>query len=171
MLTLPEIQASAVTMASAREARADAEKGLADALETKENHDKKAFELLRAYVQLSLAAFGAAGVFITQQSALGLPFFFAGVAFTVAGGFALLVIRIDRYGVNGSDPEGWLERGVIDGDETTLARMLATVTFFYNDRIKVSRAANVRKAIWLTRSMTLAGITPLFLAVWFLLGL
>lgn len=110
MLTFEEVEASEINPKVVREALAQAEKRLKDVLETRESHDKKAFELLRAYVTLSVAALGAAGFFLaSHQLSLGAPLFLVGAA------LAVRAIKAQTYGSVGSSPSMWLRRGVVDG--------------------------------------------------------
>lgn len=170
-MTLAELQRATINPEIAREAYAQAEKRLGDALDTKEGHEKKAFEMLRSYVVVSLAAFGAAGFCIRGgYTELGPPLFLAGMAFTVGAGLALFALKARAYGAIGSDPSMWLVSSVIDGDDSrVLPAMLATVTFFHEQRIQESRQSNAKKGALVYGSVWIGTLTPVVLGLWILL--
>lgn len=148
MMTLKEIERSNVNKEVAREAYEQATKRLVDALETKKSYEQKAFTLFSAYLTISLALFGVGGALYKDDG-----FAFPVIAFWVCGGifvsgavFFVLALMDDRYGALASNPDMWLNRGTIDGDDTVLPRMLAYVTFYHHDRIDQINTANNVKA-------------------------
>lgn len=57
----------------------------------------------------------------------------------------------------------WLNRGTIDGDDTVLPRMLAYVTYYHQERIDQSIAANAKKALHIRYGILLGIAAPIVL--------
>jgi hypothetical protein len=148
MMTLEEIQASSISPLVSREAHDQASKRLADLLDAKKNFEQKAFVLFNAYITLALALFGA-GVVVVNTFGTTVPtwpFYAAGILF-VGGAAILAFVLLDKdYGVLGSDPDMWLNRGTIDGGDDVVPKMLAYITFHHKERITKSLKANSHKA-------------------------
>lgn len=165
MLTLDEIERSNVNKDVAREAYDQATKRLTDALETKKSYEQKAFTLFNAYLTISLALFGVGGAFYKDDG-----FAFPVIAFWVCGGifvlgtvFFVLALMDNCYGALASSPDMWLNRGTIDGDDTVLPRMLAYVTYYHQERIDQSTAANAQKALHIRYGILLGISAPIVL--------
>ena len=113
----------------AREAFDQASKRLADMLDTKKAFEQKAFTLFSGYLTLSIALFGVAATLYKDH---GLSFTVVSVVIVeltlIAGAVCFVFALMDeKYGAVASDPNMWLNKGTIDGDETVLPRMLAYV--------------------------------------------
>lgn len=169
MMTLGELQGISINPEVARVAYEHAEKRLTDALATKASHEQKAFALLAACVTVSLAAFGVAGIAMARTDhweSMGLPFFFAGGAYSAGAVLALLALNTRTYGSIGSDPSMWLTPGIIDGGEKALPAMLAYLTYFHHDRIVQSAQSNQLKAKLIWWCVMVGVASPVILAIW-----
>ena len=172
MLTLEGIERSNVNKEVAREAYEQATKRLVDALDTKKSYEQKAFTLFNAYLTISLALFGVGGALYKDDG-----FAFPVIAFWVCGGtfilgtvFFVLALMDDRYGALASNPDMWLNRGTIDGDDTVLPRMLAYVTYYHQERIDQSTAANGKKAMHIRYGILIGLAAPIVLLTLLLAG-
>ena len=172
MMTLSEIQAAKVNPLIAREAYEQAAKRLADVLDTKNKYEQKAFALFSGYLTLALALFGVASAIIKDgglnQLAVGL---LAAGALLMAGAICFILALLDRqYGSIGSSPDMWLEKGTIDGDDAVLAKMLAYITYYHQERIDVSIAANLVKATRIRLGIFVGICSPLAIVAALLAG-
>ena len=165
-MTLEELRSSNINGVIAREAFEQATKRLADILDTKKSHEQKAFTLFSGYLTLCLGFFAASVALLKDKQELHIVVtFWVGGAIFIIGAFLLVLALLDsRYGALGSDPEAWIRRGVIDGDDAALPLMLAYLTYQYQDRIGQSAAANERKARWI-RAGVFLGIAAPFIAM------
>ena len=168
MLTLQELQAAPINVEVAREAHAQAEKRLEDALNTKSSHEQKAFAVLAAYVTLALALFTVFGVMSSSTGyyAIAPAFVVTGGVYAVGGLLAAIALLPQSYGALGSDPSAWLRPGVIDGDGNALAFALTYETFFHKARIDASTTANQRKALFVRLAIIAGLAAPLVLVGW-----
>jgi hypothetical protein len=168
MLTLDALRSSSVNVEIAKEALAQAEKRLNDALDAKKAADQKATVLFGAYVTISLALFGFAGALLKDagQSANAWPFFIAGLVFVFGAMAFASVFRTAEYGNLGSEPSMWLQAGRIDGDNDELGRMFAYLAHHHAGRIRVSYESNAAKdrALNVGMLMGLFGSIALFAA-------
>jgi len=161
-MTLEDLRRSQINPDVAREAYEHASMRLGDVIAIKDAFEQKASTLFSSYVTVALALFAAGG--LTGEK----------IAFTVTGAVYLvgaacfgLALWDARYGVRASDPEMWLTKGVIDGDDHALPAMLAYIAFHHQKRITTSQHANDLKA-WLIRAGLFVGLLgPLALAVAF----
>ncbi|HEV2161193.1 MAG TPA: hypothetical protein VGR52_03005 [Stellaceae bacterium] len=167
MMTLQELQKAKVNLTIAREAYDQAEKRLADTLETKKAFEQKATTLLGVYATISLALSGG-GAALVQNPTLLLhhrwPIWTA-AALMMVGAACFAGVMIDQqYGAIGSDPDMWLNSGTIDAkDDGKLAEMLALITFYHKKRISVGTRSNKTKAC-LIRAGVICGVAaPLVL--------
>ena len=148
MLPLEQLHNSNVDFDIAKEALAQSEKRLIDALDVKKAVEQKATVLFGAYVTISLALLGI-GAALVRDAILGaspLPFFIAGAFFIVGAAAFAFVFRSAEYGNLGSEPSMWLRAGVIDGDKREFARMLAYLAHHHQNRIAVSYKSNESKS-------------------------
>ncbi|MDP1673025.1 MAG: hypothetical protein Q8L65_07895, partial [Burkholderiales bacterium] len=153
----------------AKEAHDQALRCLTDLLDVKKEFEKKAFFLFNAYVALALAGFGVGGTLLKEKVA-GLqayPFIFTGLIFVIGAGFFAKALLDDKYGTVGSNPEMWLNKGTIDGEDSVIPLMLAYITFHYKNRIEQSIFANNRKAKSIRIGILLGLATPVALALVF----
>lgn len=172
MMTLEEIERSNVNKDVAREAYEQATKRLMDALETKKSYEQKAFTLFNAYLTISLALFGVGGA-LYKDDGLAFPviaFWICGGIFVAGAVFFVLALMDDRYGAIASNPDMWLNRGTIDGDETVLPRMLAYVTYYHQERIDQSTGANNKKAVHIRHGIMFGLAAPIVLLTLLLAG-
>jgi hypothetical protein len=151
-MTLEEIERSQVNLDIAREAFDQASKRLADMLDTKKAFEQKAFTLF--------------GVAATLYKDHGLSFTvvsFVIVELTLIAGAVCFVFALmdEKYGAVASDPNMWLNKGTIDGDETVLPRMLAYVTYYHQERIDISIESNNAKTTHIRRGILLGVATPI----------
>jgi hypothetical protein len=166
MLTLDDLAEATINPQVAREAMAQVEKRLADALETKASHEQKAFALLAAYITLALALFTVFGVLATKDDRLAQPFLASGFAYALGAVSCGVALWPRTYGVRGSDPSAWLRPGIIDGDEHALDAGLAYEIYFHEERIQSSARAN-RCKVWFIRAAIFVGVgTPIGLPFW-----
>lgn len=169
MMTLEEIHVSKINPIIAKEAYDQASKRLADVLDTKKMFEQKAFILFNAYTALALALMSAAGV-ILKTEALRIPFWpflLSGLIF-VAGASLFAMALLDRkYGALASDPDMWLNKGTIDGDDSVLPLMLAYLTFYHKERIKQGIESNTHKAELIRYGIFVGLAAPLALAAGF----
>jgi hypothetical protein len=148
MLTPEALRSSNVNFEIAKDALAQVEKRLSDALEAKKAVEQKATVLFGAYVTISLALFGFGGT-LAKDSNLApkvWPIFVAGIFFVIGAAAFAYVFRSAEYGNLGSEPSMWLQSGRIDGDKDAHARMLAYLVYHHADRIQVSHDSNARKS-------------------------
>lgn len=170
MMTLEEIRQATINPEVAREAHAQAQKRLEDALVTKASHEQKAFALLAAYITVALGLFSVFGIAAAIDRAVNHAFLVVGALYVfgaVLCGFALWPLT---YGVPGSDPSAWLRRGVIDGGENALSANLAYETFFHSERIQSSAQANRRKARFIRVGIAVGTGAPILLGAWMWFG-
>ena len=141
MMTLEDIKnLPKIDLTIAKEAHAQADRRLADTLETRKMFEQKAITLFSAYIALTLALFGIAGSFHSR------PFLAAGLL-TIVGAILFVIALMDATcGALGSDPAMWLTKGTIDADEGVLPWMLAYITHHHKERIDRSTQENNRKA-------------------------
>jgi hypothetical protein len=171
MMSLLEIELANINLDVAREAYDQATKRLADALDTKKAYEQKAFSLFSGYLTVSLALIGVGGAVYKDH---GPRFEIAELAicgaFFVAGAICfVLALMDDVYGAPASSPDMWLNPGTIDGDATVLPRMLAYVTYYHQERIDTSTAANAKKAVRIRIGILLGVAAPIVLVVVFFL--
>ncbi len=148
MMTLEQIQAANLNPRIVEEAHNQAEKRLLDVLETKKNHEQKAFILLNAYLTLALAILGVAGSIYKSVPSDNqwIPFFIAGILLITGSVLFSISLTDKNYGSVGSNPDMWLNQGIIDStNEQHLYVMLAYITFHYQNRIEVSIKSNDAK--------------------------
>lgn len=167
MLSLEEMKGVKINPDVAREAYEQAEKRLADALQTKSAFEQKAFTLFGGYTTVSFALVGVAGSMFEDDGltrvalALGL----SGIVLIVGALLLVLALRDRTYGALGSNPDMWLRRDTIDGVDGTLPLMLAYITFHHQKRIKESIKSNNSMAA-LIRWAIYAGLSaPIVAAV------
>jgi hypothetical protein len=159
MMTLGQIEKSQVNLEVAREAFDQASKRLADMLDTKKAFEQKAFTLFSGYLTLSIALFGVAATLYKDHGLSSTVISFMLVELTlIAGAVCFVFTPMDeRYGAIASDPNMWLNKGTIDGDDTVLPRMLAYITYYHQGRIDVSIESNNAKATHIRRGILLGG--------------
>jgi hypothetical protein len=165
MLTLEELRSSNVDFDIAKEALAQSEKRLGDALDAKKAVEQKATVLFGAYVTIMLALFGA-GAALAKDAHLmapALPFFVTGTIFLIGALSFANVFKGAEYGNLGSEPSMWLQSGRIDGDKQAFARMLAYLAHHHANRISVSYASNDRKTASLHFGMVMGIVGGLVL--------
>jgi hypothetical protein len=133
----------------AREAYDHASKRLGDTLDTKKSFEQKAFTLFSGYMTASIALFGVSGVLLKETSThyYVLPFAISGFVLALGAIFFVLALMDKSYGALASDPDMWLNRGTIDGDDSVVPLMLAYITFYHKDRIYKSMIENNSKAL------------------------
>ena len=169
MMTLEEIRNAKINPIIAREAHDQSAKRLSDLLEVKNTFEQKAFILFNGYITATLALFGVAGAIFNTHgltslvAALGIT----GICFTIGAIFFVLALIDKTYGTLGSSPDMWLESGKIDGPDSVLPLMLAYITFYYQERINVSRNSNAKKAIRIRTGIILGAIAPFALLATF----
>jgi len=165
MLTLDEIRNSKINPIVAREAYTQADRRLADTLETKKAFEQKAFILFNAYIALALALFGVGGT-IYKDAGLTVqvwPFLLAGFLLVIGAAMFVVSLIDTSYGALASDPDMWLNKGTIDGDDSVLPLMLAYITYYHKDRIDVSTRQNDSKALLIRIGIFIGLATPLIL--------
>lgn len=147
-MTLEEIQYSKINPLVSREAYDQASKRLADALDTKKAFEQKAFILFNAYIALSLALFGVGGTIYrgAMETMPAWPFLVAGSMLLFGSALFVWALLDKGYGSLASDPDMWLNKGTIDGEDGVVPLMLAYITFYHKDRITKSMEANDLKA-------------------------
>jgi hypothetical protein len=160
MLTPEELRSSKVDFEIAKEALAQSEKRLRDALDDKKDIEQKATVLFGAYITITLALFGVGGAFARDAHLMApaLPFFVSGSVFLIGVLAFVLVFKSAEYGYLGTKPSMWLVTGRIDGDKQALARMFAYLTYHHANRIEVSDASNARKSATLHFGMVMGVI-------------
>jgi hypothetical protein len=167
MMTPHEIEKAHVNPEVAREAFNQASKRLADILDTKKVFEQKAFALFSGYLTVSIALLGVAGAIYKSHgfTRMVIAFLIAG-GMLVAGAVCFVLALTDKhFGVEGSNPEVWLNKGTIDGGDTVLPRMLAYITYYHQHRIKESIKANNSKASLIHRGIWLGITTPIVLVI------
>lgn len=166
MLSLEELKGVKINPDVAREAYEQAEKRLADVLQTKSAFEQKAFTLFGGYTTFSFALIGVAGSMFKSDGwtrvvlALGL----SGVILIVGTVLLVLALHERDYGALGSNPEVWLRRDTIDGIDGTLPLMLAYITFHHQKRIKESIASNNSMAALIRRAIYAGVFAPIIAA-------
>jgi hypothetical protein len=157
MLTLEDLEHATVHGETAKEALTQAERRLAELLETKKAVEQKATTLVAAYVTLSVALVGAsAGIYREGHAvAKALPFTLSAATFVIGAVVLVAALRGRQYGNLGSTPDMWLVKGRIDGNDASLARMRAYLVHHYANRIAVSINSNEAKHRLLNAGMIL----------------
>ena len=170
MLTLAELRVSQINPRIAEVAYEHAAKRLDDVLETKKSFEDKALALMGAYITVSLASFGAVGLYLKEpdMKSFCVSFSIAGAMFAVGAVAFLMAIPAKQYGARASAPEMWLVPGILDGEDDILPYMMSCIARFHHDRIKLSQRANEEKASFL-RAGILIGIFAPFIALLVLL--
>lgn len=166
MMTLEELQHAKIHPVVAREAYVQADRRLVDVLDTKKSFEQKAFFLFNGYTAMALALFAVSGsVFREESISASVPFWLA--ACVLLAGAALFVISLMdvKYGSPGSDPDMWLNRGTIDGEDSVLPLMLAYITHHHKNRIAKSITENNRKACLIRAGIVLGLLSPIVLFV------
>ncbi len=162
MMTLEEIRNSKINPLVSREAYEQASKRLEDALDTKKAFEQKAFILFNAYIALSLALFGFGGAIFRSDTATlhAWPFLVAGSMLLVGAALFVWALLDKGYGSLASDPDMWLNKDTIDGDDSVVPLMLAYITFYHKSRIAQSMKANNRKALFIRCGIFLGLAAP-----------
>lgn len=165
MLTLEEIRYSKINPTVAREAYVQADRRLADVLDTKKAFEQKAFTLFNAYIAISLALLGVAGTIYKSGAVPGQawPLVVVGLIFVVGASLFVVALLDQGYGALASDPDMWLNKGTIDGEDSVLPLMLAYITFYHKDRISKSVEANNAKARLIRCGIFVGAIAPVIL--------
>lgn len=163
MLSLSELQTLKINLAVIREAHEQAEKRLADALDTKKSFEQKAFTLFGAYTTISFALIGVAGSMFKDDGLTNMVMAMGASGFALIVGAVLLVSALHEriYGALGSNPDMWLRSNTVDGDESTLAMMLAYITFHHQERIKASIRSNNTMGALIRWAIYTGGASPL----------
>src|SRR6266436_284373 len=171
MMTLQEIRESTINPEVAKEAYDQAQKRLGDTLDTKKTYEQKAFTLFNGYMTASLALLGVGGAIFKEQgfNHLVLPFWVAGMMFVSGAIFFVLSLIDKNYGAIASEPSMWLNKGTIDGDQNVLPLMLAYITYHHQERINISAANNLKKALLIRVGIILGIIAPIVLFAIFLI--
>ena len=99
-----------------------------------------------------------------------IAFWVCGGIFVLSAAFFVVALMDDHYGALASNPDMWLNRGTIDGDDTVLPRMLAYVTFYHQERIDQSNAANGAKALHIRYGILIGLTAPIVLITLLLAG-
>jgi hypothetical protein len=172
MLDLDQLKQSTINPSVAKEVYAQAEKRLGDVLDTKKGIEQKASTFFSAYLTVSLALFGIGGAIFKEQGLSGraIPFFISGGVFVVGAFIFMLALKDERYGLLGSPPDMWLNKGMIDGESSALDATYAYLAFHHAERIAISMDSNqlkmrrVRCGMWLGLAATVifAGCFILF---------
>lgn len=170
MMTLAQLQHAAINPTIAREAYDQADKRLADTLDTKKAFEQKAFTLFGGYLTISLALFGAGGAVssLANLKYLTGPFWWTGSLMVVGTICFLLALMDKQYGALASHPEMWLNAGTIDGPDTVLPTMLSYITFYMAERIDVSASMNRKKALWIRLGIVAGILSPVAFGLCFL---
>ncbi len=171
MMTLEEIRTAKINPVIAREAYEQASKRLEDTLDTKKAYEQKAFTLFSGYVTVSLALFGVGGAIFKDQGLTQLvtPFWISGLLY-ITGAICFVTALVDtQYGALASHPNMWLNKGILDGDDSILPLMMSYITFYHQERIDTSVASNERKAIRIRIGIGLGVAGPILLFLWFTL--
>lgn len=167
MLSPEDLRSLKLNETIAREALTQAERRLADILETKKTIEQKASSLFSSYVTISLAVFAIGAAMLRENSFKGQawPFFLAGAVFTL-GAFAFVAaLKGQTYGAMGSAPSIWLQSGVIDGPDAELSRQFAYLTSHLQERITISLQSNNQKFLALHIGMMLGVAGSIIFAV------
>jgi hypothetical protein len=166
MMTADELHAARINAAVADAALEQSMRRLDDVLAIKASFENKALALFGGYISVALALFGAAGY--SQEK--GMTSLFAalamsGVVFVIGGTFLLVALKVDDYGVTGSDPAMWLVPGVIDGGDRAVRDMKAYLAYYHANRIAISVESNDRKAEFLRYAVWAGLAAPIVLVI------
>ena len=167
MLTPEDIQLAKINIDVAREAHAQASKMLEDALATKSGYDAKSSNLFTGYIAVSLALASGAALAFSSQDLRFFAFHLMIDAVIFAAGSICFVLSLIgmKYGSLGSPPTTWLIHGIIDGDESALARTLTHVTYHHAARIDQCRKSNRAKDEATRIGICLGVIAPVHLFI------
>jgi hypothetical protein len=167
MMTRDEIGLAKINPNVAKEAHDQASKRLADILEAKKTFEQKAFMLFNAYIALALALFGVGGALLKDKAATipFTPFILTATLFVIGAGCFARVFLDKEYGSLGSDPDMWLRKGTLDGDDSQVSLMLTYITYYHKERISKSTEANNQKADLIRLGIYLGLATPVVLIV------
>lgn len=72
----------------------------------------------------------------------------------------MVALKVGVYGAIGSTPDVWLVKGVIDGGKNTVPQMLAYLSYYHRERIKISVRGNILKARWIDAGLYLGLAGP-----------
>lgn len=176
MLTLGEIQKSKVSLPIIREALNQVEKMVQDIIRKKETVNQKSFVLFNAYFTILIGLVSASYV-VFDKGYSGLFGFVFPLSsfFLVSLVFLLMSLRCGYFGTLGSRPGFWLTKDVIEGNENTLAIMLAYLTHTYENAITISVKSNETKIVMQHAGLYLSvfGVisSPLVALLWSVLTL
>jgi len=120
MMSLEEIQLSAITEGVAREAYTQVDRYLSDILAIRDSFEEKAATLMGAYITVSLALFGIGATMLQRTGSVPIvcALFGTGMVFLTGAWCFIHALKAGTYGGVGSTPEMWLTKGVIDAAQT-----------------------------------------------------
>lgn len=117
---------------------------------------------------LSLAILGVAGSIYKSVPTDNqwIPFFIAGILLIIGSILFSISLTDKDYGSVGSNPNMWLDQGIIDSaNDQHLYVMLAYITFHYQNRIDVSIKSNDSKTRLIRFGMYAGMLAPAALIV------
>jgi hypothetical protein len=153
-----------------REALNQAEKRLTDLLDLKKQVEERANNLLKFFSTLTIAGVSAAS-YLQAKNHEAFIFFGVFASFSAVSMILLsFTFRGSVYGTMGSTPSMWLESKVLRGNKKTLTKMLAYITYYYQNRIDKSKRSNetkIRLVDW-SENIAIAGFVIALLVWWIL---
>ena len=173
MMTLDELYAVEINSKAAELAFNQSEKRIEDLLSAKSAFETKATALLGVYTTIAVALFTAAWTvsFMEGFAQLAVAVWLSGLFFLVGSIFYVLSFRSQAYALMGVDPEMWLRKTVIDGDDSAVARNLTYIAHFHAQRIATSLASNRRKSLFIELGIWTGALAPLPIFLLFLFHL
>jgi hypothetical protein len=154
MMTLEEIRSAQINPTVAREAYSQADRCLMDVLETKKSFEQKSFTLFGSYVTAATALVRIGGAILKDNywNCLSTPLFTATSIFVIGAIFFILALMDKTYGALASDPDMWLNKSTIDGDDSAVPIILLNLPY---PAVAVGWDGLLRQ--WLLRGLRLTG--------------
>jgi hypothetical protein len=172
MLSPEEMRNYEINSNIIHEALAQSEKRMEDLLKTKDGINQKLLILFNGYMPIIIGLLIACFIVAQNNPKALLLFFLAPLAcfFIVSIIFFVLAFRGAQHGSIGSNPDFWLRKDTIAGDEKTLITVLSYLVHSYQEGIEQSYASNLKK-ITLLHAGVYCSVAGLFISfIFFLLG-
>ncbi|MFO1086530.1 MAG: hypothetical protein U1E21_18395 [Reyranellaceae bacterium] len=172
MIDREEIWKRDINPEAAKEVLAQAEKRLADLLDSKKSFEARGASLLTAFMTLALALIGAAGAFLTNgvlRAEYGpyLPtvLFLSSIPLVFSAWCMIQVMQPGEYGNLGTEPSMWLRDKFIDAKTSLVSRMQATIAWDTQERLDKAFASNRRKSRYILIGSSAALVSPALLII------
>jgi len=142
-------------------ALSQAEQRLQDALNSKENREKKSFSLLTITIGLFTASLAFSRVPFINGTLLEVATLVFSTTQLFIIGFFFLSLKSREYGALGRAPDTWLIDGIINSDDVQMeGYVLANILIDYQELIKKSNASNEKAIRFVDAGLILLILSP-----------